>query len=66
MQSFQSEYGLVSDGVVGQATWNRLNEVLIQTINVLLTDYFSFRIRELMYDAATDLMWDTTINSIDY
>jgi peptidoglycan hydrolase-like protein with peptidoglycan-binding domain len=66
VHAFQNQNGLTVDGVVGQATWNQLNEVLISTYNALLTDLNSFRLRELIYDSYTDLMWNTTVNSIDY
>lgn len=66
VRTFQNQNGLTVDGVVGQMTWNRLNEVLISTYSTLLTDLDSFRLRELIYDSYTDLMWNTTVNSIDY
>ena len=38
----------------------------VDAYNALLTDLNSFRLRELIYDSYTDLMWNTTVNSIDY
>ena len=40
--TFQSQYGLAVDGIVGRETWNRLLEVYRQTINDLPEDYQQF------------------------
>ena len=40
--TFQSQYGLAVDGIVGRETWNRLLEVYRQTIDDLPEDYQQF------------------------
>ncbi len=38
VRSFQKEYGLTQDGVVGQATWNRIYEVYSQLVGIINPD----------------------------
>lgn len=40
--TFQNQYGLEVDGIVGRVTWNKLLEVYNQTINNLPADYQQF------------------------
>lgn len=67
VRAFQSQNGLTVDGIVGPATWNRLNSSLSALFNnpILANELFT-RLREIIYDSYTDLMWDTTVNSKTY
>ncbi len=67
VRAFQRQNGLTVDGIVGAATWNRLNASLTSLFNnPILTNEFFTRLREIIYDSYTDLMWDTTVNSKTY
>ncbi|MBQ7890124.1 MAG: peptidoglycan-binding protein [Erysipelotrichaceae bacterium] len=65
--AFQRNNGLAVDGIVGPATWNRMNQVLSTVFNnPILASALNSRLREVIYDSYTDLMWDTTVNSKTY